>query len=165
MILLSKLHTRLASIRQDAAHELTTDQSRRFETIVIEDLNVSGMAKNHSLAGAMLDCGFHEIRQQFRYGRVVLADRFYPSTQICSCCGCLTGPKGGEEMHVEEWTCSECGAEPARHGNAAINLRKPGTAGAESTRRDMTPLPAVLPMSASVAGEPRTEIERTHAHI
>jgi putative transposase len=96
---LSKLHARLANIRKDAAHKLTTDLSRRFETIVIEDLNVSGMAKDHSLAGAVLDCGFHEIRRQFQYkqamrgGRVVLADRFYPSTQICSCCGCFTGPK------------------------------------------------------------------------
>jgi putative transposase len=91
---------------------------------------VSGMAKNHSLAGAALDCGFHEIRRQFQYkqamrgGRVVLADRFYPSTQICSCCGCLTGPKGREEMHVEEWIYSECGAEHTRDGNSGrINAR------------------------------------------
>jgi putative transposase len=117
---LSKLHARLANIRKEAAHKLTTDLSRRFETIVIEDLNVSGMAKNHSLAGAVLDCGFHEIRRQLRYkqamrgGRVVLAGRFYPSTQICSCCGCPTGPKGREEMHVAEWICSECGAEHTR---------------------------------------------------
>jgi Putative transposase DNA-binding domain len=117
-----------------------SDLSRRFETIVIEDLNVSGMAKNHSLAGAVLDCGFHEIRWQFRYkqamrgGRVVLADRFYPSTQICWCCGCLTGPTGREEMHVEEWICSECGAAHTRDGNPVIDLRKLGTAGAESTR-------------------------------
>jgi putative transposase len=90
---LSKLHARLANIRNDAAHKLTTDLSRRFETIVIEHLNVSGMAENHGLAGAVLDCGFHEIRRQFQFkqamrgGRVVLADRFCPSTQICSCVG------------------------------------------------------------------------------
>jgi putative transposase len=77
--------------RRDAAQELTTDLTRRFETIVIEDLNVSGMAKNHSLAGAVLDCGFYEIRRQLEYkakmrgGRILVADRFYPSTQICSC--------------------------------------------------------------------------------
>jgi hypothetical protein len=74
-------------------------------------------------------------------------------------------PKGREEMHVEEWICSECGAEHRRDGNAAINLRKLGTAGAESTHGDMTPLPAVLRMSVSVADEPRTETERTCAHI
>ena len=100
-----------------------------------------------------------------RGGRVVLADRFRPSTQICSCCGCLTGPKGRQQMHVEERICSECGAEHTRGGNAAINLRKRATAGAESTRGDMTPLPVFLRMSASVADEPRSEIERTCAHI
>jgi putative transposase len=65
----SKLRARLANIRKDAAHKLTTDLTRRLETIVIEDLNGSGMAKNHSnrsLAGAVLDCGFHEIRRQLQ---------------------------------------------------------------------------------------------------
>jgi putative transposase len=63
----SKPHARLANIRQDPAHKLTTDLTRRFETIVIEDLNVSAMAQNHSLAGAVPDCVFHEIRRQFLY--------------------------------------------------------------------------------------------------
>jgi putative transposase len=100
---LSRLHARVANIRKDAAHKLTTGLTRRFETIAIEALNLSGMAKNHSLAGAVLDCGFHEIRRQFEYkqavrgGRVVIANRFFPSTQTCSCCGSLTGPKGREE--------------------------------------------------------------------
>ena len=71
-------------------------------------MNVSGIAKNHSLAGAVLDCGLNKIRRQFHYkaamrdGRVVIAPRFYPSTQICSCCGCLTGPKSREELRVEQ---------------------------------------------------------------
>jgi transposase len=106
--------------------------------------------------------GFVRMREELRFvGKIIGA---IVLTQICSCCGCLTGPKG-EEMHVEEWICSECGAGHTRDGNAAINLRKLGTAGAYSTGGDMTPLPAVLRMSASVAGEPRTEIERTCAHI
>jgi putative transposase len=129
---LSKLQARLANIRKDAAHKPTTDLRRRFETIVIEALNVSGMAKNHSLAGAVPDCGFPEIRRQsqskaaMRGGYVLVADRFYPSTQICSCCGCLTGPKGREGLSVKRWVCSECGAEHERDANAAINLRKIG---------------------------------------
>jgi putative transposase len=95
---------------------LTTDLTKRFKTIVIEDLNMSGMAKNHRLAGAVLDCGFHEIRRQLQYkqpmrgGRIVIANRFFPSTQTCSCCDCLTGPKGREGLGVENWVCSECGA-------------------------------------------------------
>jgi putative transposase len=125
---LSKLQARLANIRNEAAHMLTTDLTRRFETIVTEYLNVSGMAKNH-LAGAVLDCGFHEIRRQLQskaacgYDRV--ADRFYPTPQICSCRGCLTGPKGREGLSVKRWIC-ECGAEHERDANAAISIRKMG---------------------------------------
>jgi putative transposase len=168
---LSKLHARLANIRKDAAHKLTTGLAQRFQTIVIEDLNVSGMTKNHSLAGAVLDGGWHEIRRQLQYktimrgGRVVVADRFFPSTQICSCCGAISGPKGREELAVEQWICGECGTEHRRDANAAINLRKLGLAEAESTRGDTTPLPACASVSASVADEPRTETVSTCAHI
>jgi putative transposase len=131
---LSRLQARIANIRTDAAHKLTTDLTRRFETVVIEDLNGSGMAKNHSLAGAVLDCGFHEIRRQLEYkaemrrGRILVADRFYPSTQICSLCGSLTGPRGREELDVERWICSQCGAQHKRDANAASNLRRVGLA-------------------------------------
>ena len=79
---LSRLQARIANIRTDAAHRLTTDLTRRFETMVIEDLNGSGMAKNHSLAGAVLDCGFHEIRGS-------LSKR----PRLC----------GGRKLDVERW--------------------------------------------------------------
>jgi putative transposase len=155
----------------DAAHKRTTDLRRRFETIVIEDLNVSGMAKNHSLAGSVLDCGFREIRRQFQYksamrsGRIVVANRFFPSTQICSSCNATAGPKGRGELNVEEWICSECGVGNGRDSNAAINLRKLGTAGAEVTRGDMVPLPTRASVLASAVVEPRTETVRTCAQI
>jgi putative transposase len=168
---LSKLHVRCSNIRNDAAHKLTTDLTKRFETIVIENLNMSGMAKNHSLAGSVLDCAFHEIRRQLQYkammrgGHIMVADRFFPSTQICSECGCLSGPKGRGELHIEQWTCSECGAEHDRDVNAAVNLEKLGRATAESTRGDMTPLLTDASLSASVVGEPRTENVGRNAHI
>ena len=168
---LSKLHARLANIRKDAAHKLTSDLTRRFETIVIEDLNVSGMAKNHSLAGAVLDCGFHEIRRQFQYkaamhgGRIVIANRFFPSTQVCCKCGCLTGPKGREALHIERWVCAECGAEHNRDANAAINLRSLGLAKPELTCGDMAPLPACVSIPASTVDEPQTETVLTFEHI
>jgi putative transposase len=168
---LSKLQARAANIRNDATHKLTTNLTRRFEVITVEDLNVSGMAKNHSLAGSILDCAFYEIRRQLQYkatmrnGRVVVADRFFPSTQICSVCGCLSGPKGREQLNVEHWICSECGAEHDRNINAAINLEKLGRATAESTRGDMKPLLADVSLSASAVGEPRTETVSRNAHI
>jgi putative transposase len=112
---LSRLHSRMAKLRKDAANKPTTDLTRRFETIVIENLNLSGMARtmanpnNHSLAGAGANCGWYEIRRQhedkaaMRDGRIVIADRFFPSTPICTYCGALTGNKGREKWHVERW--------------------------------------------------------------
>ena len=168
---LSKLHARIANIRKDAAHKLTNDVTRRFETVVIEDLNVSGMVKNHNLAGAVLDAGFHEVKRQLLYksalrgGRIVLADRFYPSTQICSCRGSVCGPKGREQMNVEAWTCVDCGAKHSRDGNAAINLRKLGLAKSEVTRGDMTPLCDGASLRESIVVEPRTDNVITLEHV
>jgi putative transposase len=150
---------------------LTSDLVRRFETIVTEDLNVSGMAKNHSLAGAVLDCGFGEIGRQLQYkaatrnGRIVVANRFYPSTQICSCCGCLTGPKGREEQHIERWVCVECGAGHTRDSNAAISLRRLGPVKPEVTCGDTVPLPACASILASAVDEPQTSTVLTIEHI
>jgi IS605 OrfB family transposase len=138
-----RLHARLANMRKDALHKLTTDLTRRFETIVIEDLNVSGMSKNHAIAGVVPDCGFYECRRQLQYkaamrgGRIVVADRFFPSSKTCSSCGCVNPDV---VLGVDEWTCSECGTVHNRDANAAINLEKIGLADAESTRGDTVPL-------------------------
>jgi transposase len=94
-----------------------------------------------------------------RDGRIVIADRFYPSTQICSCCGCLTGPS------VERWVCSECGAEHERDANAAINLRKLGLAKPRINARGHDASTGCVSIPASVVDEPRTETVRTIEHI
>jgi DNA-binding transcriptional MerR regulator len=115
------------------------------------------------------EVGGGEIRRQLQYkaamrgGRIMIADRFYPSTQFCSCRGRLTGPKGREDMHVEHWICSECGADHERDANAAINLRRLGLAEAELTCRDMVPLPAFFKSTASTVVVNLTA--RTCAHI
>ncbi len=87
---LAKAHKKVADIRADALHKLTTWLANNHSTIVIEDLNVSGMLKNHKLASAIADCGFYEFKRQLTYkcecygSKLVIADRFYPSSQICS---------------------------------------------------------------------------------
>jgi putative transposase len=129
---------------------------------------VSGMAKNHSLAGTVLDCGFHEIRRQFQYksamrsGRIVVANRFFPSRQVCSSCNATAGRKGRGELNVEEWTCRECGVVNGRDSHAAINLRKSGAVGAEVTRGDITDTRQRV---GKCRGEPRTKTMRTCAPI
>ena len=123
---LARLHARIASIRLDALHKLTTDLARRFHTIGIEDLNVRGMVKNRHLARSIADMGFAEFRRQLQYkatmhgGLVVVADRFYPSSKTCSACGHVLAAL---PLSVRAWTCPECGARHDRDINAAINLK------------------------------------------
>ena len=123
---LAKLHARIAAIRLDALHKLTTDLTRRFHTIGIEDLNVRGMVKNRHLAPSIADMGFFDFRRQLEYkaamrgGQVVVADRFYASSKTCSECG---DKLDDLPLSVREWTCTACGAIHDRAVNAAVNLK------------------------------------------
>ena len=125
-IKLARLHLRIWNVRQDFLHKLTSDLTRRYDTICVEDLNVSGMLRNHSLARAISDVGWHEFRKQLEYkaamrgNNLVFADRFFASSKLCSACGHKM-----EQMplSVRQWKCPCCGAEHDRDVNAAINLR------------------------------------------
>lgn len=123
---LAKLHSRIANVRRDGLHQLTSDITRRFSTIVLEDLNVRGMVRNRHLARAVSDMGFAELRRQVEYkaamrgGEVIFADRFYPSSKMCSACGHALDVLS---LAVREWTCQYCGAHHERDINAAVNLK------------------------------------------
>ena len=121
---LARLHRRVAAIRRDATHKLTTRVTKAYAVIGIEDLNVRGMVRNRHLARAVSDGGFHEFRRQIEdkarlYGtRVVVAGRWYPSSKTCSCCGVIK-----ETLALAERTfrCTDCSFE-GRDVNAALNL-------------------------------------------
>lgn len=123
---LAKLHARIANIRQDSLHQLSHLLASRFHTIGIEDLNVKGMTKNRCLARAVSDMGFYEFRRQLEYktalhgGRVVVIDRWYPSSKTCSCCG---HKLESLLLSVRHWMCPNCHAMHDRDVNAAINLK------------------------------------------
>ena len=123
---LAKLHASIAAIRSDALHKLTTELTRRFHTIGIDDLNVRGMVKNRHLARPIADMGFFEFRRQLEYkaamrgGQVVVADRFYASSKTCSACGHKLDDL---PLSVREWTCPSCGTVHDRDVNAAVNLK------------------------------------------
>lgn len=123
---LSRLHARIANIRNDASHQLTTNLTRRFHTIGIEDLNVRGMMANRHLARSIADMSFFEIRRQLEYkadmrgGAVVAADRWFASSKTCSCCG---HKLDALPLSMRNWTCPVCGTDHDRDMNAAINLR------------------------------------------
>ena len=124
---LARLHARISNIRHDFLHKLTTRLVEEFDVICIEDLNVKGMMANHKLARAIMDLGFYEFKRQLLYKAqmwqriVVIADRWYPSSKLCSNCG----EKLKElELSDRDWTCPHCHTVHDRDANAAMNLRK-----------------------------------------
>jgi putative transposase len=127
---LARLQARIARVRRDFTHKLTTRLCRENQALAIEDLNVRGMLANARLARAISDVGFYEFRRQLtyksgRYGtHIVLADRWYPSSKLCSGCGTRNA-----ELALGEraWTCAGCGARHDRDVNAAINLQRLAT--------------------------------------
>jgi IS605 OrfB family transposase len=121
----NRLHHRVTNLRRDAIHKLTTGLAREYGTIVIEDLNVAGMVKNRRLARVICDAGFGEIRRQLAYkttwggGRLIVADRWYPSSKTCSGCGVV---KTKLRLSERVFACTGCGLSLNRDTNAAVNL-------------------------------------------
>ena len=122
---IAKLHARISNIRKETLHKLTSDLTRRFETICIEDLNVSGMLKNRRLSRHIADMGFYEFRRQLDYkasemrgNQIIVADRFFPSSKTCSACGTV---KQDLTLKDRVFKC-QCGHNQDRDVNAAKNL-------------------------------------------
>lgn len=127
--LLLKLNHRLTNIRQNYLHQITSEIIKREPSfIVLEDLNVSGMMKNKYLSKAVQQQRFYEFRRQIEYKSkwnnisVILADRFFPSSKLCSCCGKI---KKDLKLSDRIYKC-ECGNVIDRDYQAALNLKKYG---------------------------------------
>ncbi|MDR2693627.1 MAG: transposase [Chitinispirillales bacterium] len=123
---IARLYARMANIRMDGIHKLTTMLVKKYDLIGIEDLNVAGMMKNHYLARSIADMSFFEFRRQLEYkgsitgSRVVVADRFFASSKTCNVCGSKLDELA---LSVRDWTCDDCGTYHDRDVNAAINIR------------------------------------------
>ncbi|MGW0761976.1 IS607 family element RNA-guided endonuclease TnpB [Streptomyces sp. NPDC002814] len=121
----NKIHHRVANLRVDALHKLTTRIRNEYGTVVVEDLNVAGMLRNRRLARKISDAGFGEIRRQLTYKgqrnacSTVIASRWYPSSKTCSNCGAT---KAKMPLHVRVFDCDECPLVMDRDENAAHNL-------------------------------------------
>jgi putative transposase len=122
----SRLYAKISNIRADETHKLTTMLTRKYGLIGIEDLNVSGMMSNHRLARSVADMSFFEFRRQLEYKagsngvKVVVADRWFPSSKICSVCGEIVDEL---PLDVREWECGRCHTNHKRDVNAALNLK------------------------------------------
>ena len=123
---LLKVSRKLTNIRHNYIHQVTSEiVNRKPKFIVLEDLNVSGMMKNHHLAKAVQDQSFYEFRRILTYKcewnniSLIIADRFFPSSKTCSCCGNIN-----HSLTLKDRTfiCPECGLTIDRDLQAAINL-------------------------------------------
>ncbi|MFI7575813.1 IS607 family element RNA-guided endonuclease TnpB [Micromonospora sp. NPDC049497] len=122
---LGRAHARVAHLRRDGLHKLTTRLTREHGVIVVEDLHVTGMLRNRRLARHIADAGFAELRRQLAYkttwngGRLLVADRWYPSSKTCSACGAV---KAKLALSERKYECQACGVGLDRDLNAARNL-------------------------------------------
>ncbi|MDW8810005.1 RNA-guided endonuclease TnpB family protein [Streptomyces scabiei] len=126
----ARVHARIADRRRDFLHKLTTRLVRENQTVVIEDLTVRNMVRNHKLARAVSDAAWTDMRSMLEYktawyGReLVVVDRFFPSSKLCGACGTI---RAKLPLDVRMWTC-ECGAVHDRDVNAAKNILAAGLA-------------------------------------
>lgn len=122
---LTRLHRRIRNIRQDFLHKFTTSLAKTKSVIVLEDLNVKGMMRNRHLARSIADASWAEMKRQLAYktvwygSRLVLADRWFPSSKTCHDCGYVMDKL---PLSVREWTCPNCGVVHDRDENASQNL-------------------------------------------
>lgn len=122
-----KVKHKASNIRHTYIHQMTSEIIKREPSfIVIEDLNVKGMMKNKHLSKAIQNQCFHEIRRQLEYKcewnniRLIIADRFYPSSKKCCKCGNI---KHNLKLHDRTYRCDICGNIIDRDYQASINLR------------------------------------------
>lgn len=123
---LQRAYARRSNVLNDLLHNISHDVVSRGDVIVIEDLNVKGMMQNRCLSRALGGTGLYELRRQIEYkakreGRtLIIADRWYPSSQLCSDCGA----KQKVALSTRTYKCGNCGLVIGRDHNAALNLTK-----------------------------------------
>ncbi|MEZ4726636.1 MAG: RNA-guided endonuclease TnpB family protein [Caldilineaceae bacterium] len=145
------LHEKIANQRKDFHHKLSRTLVDTFGVIAFESLNIGGMMKNHRLAKAIADAGWHQFVNFVEYKaawvgtEVLRVDRFFPSSKLCSDCG--TKHKA-LTLNIRQWVCTECGVIHDRDENAAINILKQTTRGVRESN-------AVGDMSSGAPSGPR----------
>ena len=123
------MYERIKNQRQDYLHKISKYLVDNYDTICMEDLNVSGMIKNKNLSRAISDMGWNEFKSMVEYKcdwygkNLSIIGRFDPSSKTCSNCGNINKDL---KLSDREWTCNKCKSEHDRDINAAINIRNFG---------------------------------------
>jgi putative transposase len=137
---LARHHHRVANVRRHFLHQVSNALVKTHDRLVIEDLNVSGMLRNHRLAQAISDAGWAEFarllgyKQAWRSGELVVADRWYPSSRLCP----VWATRGDLTLNDGVFTCG-CGHSADRGTNAAVNLARWGQSHHNASSDPRTP--------------------------
>lgn len=125
----AKLHKKIVNSRFDNLHKVSTDLIRKYDTIILEDLNIKGMIKNHKLSKHISDASWSKFiellsyKAQWNDKNIVKIDRFFPSSKTCNCCGYVNQ---NLDLSVREWTCPSCNTKLDRDLNASKNILNEG---------------------------------------
>ncbi|MBW4478314.1 MAG: transposase [Tolypothrix brevis GSE-NOS-MK-07-07A] len=125
----AKVYERVSNSRQDFLHKLSYKLVSDSQAVIVENLHLLGMVRNHKLAKSISDAGWGTFTNFLAYklerkgGKLVEIDRWFPSSKLCSNCFYQIGEM---PLDVREWTCPHCGTHHDRDGNAAINIRAEG---------------------------------------
>lgn len=125
----AKLHKKIANSRLDNLHKVSTELIKKYDTIILEDLNIKGMIKNHKLSKHIADASWSKFVELLTYKaewndkKIVKIDRFFPSSKTCNCCGYINQ---NLKLDIREWTCPSCNTKLDRDLNASINILKEG---------------------------------------
>jgi putative transposase len=128
VLAVAKVHERISNLRSNFAHQLTHSLVAKYPALCLENLSIEGLAKT-KLAKSMLDAAFGETVRQWKYKSLwnnthaIQADRFFPSTKLCSECGYKNN---NLTLSDREWDCPACGTHHNRDRNASLNLRVEG---------------------------------------
>lgn len=125
----AKLHKKIANSRLDNLHKVSTELIKKYDTIILEDLNVKGMIKNHKLSKHISDASWSKFVELLTYKaewndkKIVKIDRFFPSSKTCNSCGYINQ---NLKLDMRKWTCPSCNIKLDRDLNASINILNEG---------------------------------------
>ena len=126
---LSRVHEKISNLRNNTIHNITTQLVKENDVIVMEDLNVEGMMRNHHLAKAIVNVSFSRIKRQLEYKcqwygkKLIKIDRYFPSSKTCNYCGYINNHL---TLNDRVWECPQCASKIDRDINAAKNIRDEG---------------------------------------
>ena len=150
------IHKKITNSRLDNLHKVSTELIKKYDLIVIEDLNIKGMIKNHKLSKHIADASWSKFVELLTYKaewndkKIVKIDRFFPSSKTCNCCGYINQ---NLKLDMREWTCPSCNTKLDRDLNASINILNEGYKLISSGTDDYRRGDKIRPASVGTIGE------------